>query len=65
MHPSFQMRLFQGHIVCYAVKDNHLNDDEYRMQIHKTLFSDVEYKGKKYMSKYFDGCFKPFIVEQI
>lgn len=26
-------------------------------------FSDVEYKGKKYMSKYFSGCFKPYVVE--
>ena len=26
-------------------------------------FSNVEYKGKKYMSKYFDGCFNPYVVE--
>lgn len=26
-------------------------------------FSNVEYKGKKYQSKYFSGCFKPYVVE--
>lgn len=26
-------------------------------------FSDVEYKGKKYKSQYFDGCFCPYVVE--
>lgn len=28
-----------------------------------TNFHNVEYKGKKYRSQYFDGCFKPYIVE--
>ena len=23
----------------------------------------MEYKGKQYKAKYFDGCFSPFIVE--
>jgi hypothetical protein len=27
-------------------------------------FNGVEYKGKLYATKYFDGCFKPFVVEQ-
>lgn len=26
-------------------------------------FHNVEYKGKKYESKYFDGCFCPYVVE--
>lgn len=26
-------------------------------------FYNVEYKGKKYESKYFSGCFKPYVVE--
>lgn len=26
-------------------------------------FYNVEYKGKKYESKYFDGCFCPYVVE--
>lgn len=28
-----------------------------------TSFSDVEYKGKKYKSRYFSGCFNPYVVE--
>lgn len=28
-----------------------------------TNFHNVEYKDKKYRSQYFDGCFKPYIVE--
>ena len=47
-----------GYIEIYrtaadAPKINHLWDS----------FSNVEYKGKKYESKYFDGCFKPYVVE--
>lgn len=26
-------------------------------------FYDVEYKGKMYESRYFSGCFKPYVVE--
>lgn len=65
LHPSFEMYLVYGHIECSAVKDHDLSYDEYWSELHKTLFSDVEYKGKRYKSQYFDGCFKPFVVEQI
>lgn len=65
LHPSFELYLFQGHIECSAVKEHDLCYDDYLRQICNTDFSGVEYKGKKYMSKYFDGCFKPFVVEQI
>lgn len=62
LHPAFKMYLFQGHIECDAVQDHNLNYDEYRSERHKTSFSGVEYKGKKYRSQYFDGCFLPFVV---
>lgn len=65
LHPAFRLYLFQGYIACDMVKDNDLSYDEYWTERNKTQFSNVEYKGKKYMSKYFDGCFCPFVVEQI
>lgn len=64
LHPAFCMYLFKGYIECSAVKDHDLSYDEYRSELHKTLFNGVKYKGKKYCSKYFDGCFKPFVVCQ-
>lgn len=27
------------------------------------IITPVEYKGKKYVTRYFDGCFYPYIVE--
>lgn len=67
LHPSFELYLFQGHIECSAVRDtSDLDYEQYRTErFNKSNFSNVEYKGKKYMSKYFDGCFCPFVVEQI
>ena len=66
LHPAFKMYLFQGYIECAAVGDtSQMSYDEYRRERWAKSFSDVEYKGKKYMSKYFDGCFNEFIVEQI
>ncbi len=64
LHPAFRMYLFMGYIECSAVKDNDLSYDEYRSELHKTSFNGIEYKGKKYRSQYFDGCFKPFVVCQ-
>lgn len=37
---------------CYYTEAPYLNS-----------FTDVEYKGKKYCSKYFSGCFHPYVVE--
>lgn len=66
LHPAFKLYLFQGHIECDMIAENDLSYDEYMFERHnKTHFSNVEYKGKKYMSKYFDGCFCPFVVEQL
>lgn len=67
LHPAFKMYLFQGHIECSAIGDTSSlsREERDRNLYYKDSFSNVEYKGKKYMSKYFDGCFKPFIVEQI
>lgn len=62
LHPAFRMYLFMGHIECSAVQDNDLSYDEYRSELNKTWFFGVEYKGRKYHSQYFDGCFKPFVV---
>lgn len=70
MHPQFSY--IEG--VYYYAPDGEcywVGCGPYRDQLSKELgvhietwFYDVEYKGKRYRSQYFDGCFKPYIVEQ-
>lgn len=70
MHPKFSyidgVFYYAPDGECYCVGYGPYRDElskKFGVYI-KTEFYGVEYKGKRYRSQYFDGCFSPFIVEQ-
>ncbi len=40
-------------------------DKRYKHLSSGDIITPIRYKGKKYISKYIDGCFYPYIVELI
>ncbi len=38
-------------------------DKQYKYLTDGYIITPVKYKGKKYVSRYLDGCFYPYIVE--
>ena len=53
------------------VRQSKLTTNNYELIVNKRykyldsgyITAPIQYKGKKYTSKYFDGCFCPYIVE--
>jgi hypothetical protein len=46
-----------------ATNNNIVIDRKYKYLTQGYIVTPVIYKGKKYISKYIDGCFYPYIVE--
>jgi hypothetical protein len=38
-------------------------DKTFKYNIGQDFYGTMEYKGRKFKLKYFDGCFYPFLIE--